>query len=144
MVFLQVEGYRNILKLNWKTAAFTSYKAFFENKSSGTNLPNLFSGKFLEKNICLVILHYQTKFRGLVAFTSCDIGQYVYCNFLLIRLLTHKFHVIRQPYLSNQTIISTWPKSQDEKLNMERAFKMKQNEFFIIFKGLSLKQIIFF
>ena len=43
--------------------------------------------------------------------------------------------------------MSTCPKSQDNNLNilrMERAFKMKYKVFFIIFEGLSLKQINFF
>ena len=48
-----------------------------------------------------------------------------------------------------QAVFSTWPKGQDKNLNIsrtKRAFKMKQKVFFIIFKGLSLKQIkrIFF
>ena len=36
------------------------------------------------------------------------------------------------------------PKKQDKKLNIlrtKRAFKMKQKAFFVIFEGLSLKQI---
>ena len=39
---------------------------------------------------------------------------------------------------------STWPKDQDKILNIlrtKRAFKMKPKVFFIIFKGLSLKQL---
>ena len=38
--------------------------------------------------------------------------------------------------LSNQAVLSTWPKSQDKKLNIlstKRAFKMKLKAFFIIF-----------
>ena len=45
---------------------------------------------------------------------------------------------------SNQAVIPTWPKSLDKNLNisrMERAFKTKQKAFFIIFKGLSIKEI---
>ena len=40
---------------------------------------------------------------------------------------------------------STWPKSRDKNLNIlrtKRAFKMKQKEFVIIFKGFSIKQIM--
>ena len=47
-------------------------------------------------------------------------------------------------YISNQAVFSTWPKSQDQKLNIFRTkkdFKMKEKLFFIIFKGLLLKQI---
>ena len=40
----QVEGYRNILKLNFISHAFTSYKAFLINKkTSGTSLVVLFA-----------------------------------------------------------------------------------------------------
>ena len=45
--------------------------------------------------------------------------------------------------LSLASSCSTWPKSQDKNLNIlavKRAFKMKK-AFYIIFKGLSLKQI---
>ena len=43
-----------------------------------------------------------TKFYCRIVFTSCDIGQYVFCNFLLTRLLRHKFQ--NEPYLSNQVV----------------------------------------
>ena len=33
-----------------------------------------------EKNISVVRFYYLTKFKCLVAFTSLDIGQYVYCQ----------------------------------------------------------------
>ena len=49
--------------------------------------------------------------------------------------------------LSNQAAFSAWPKSQDKNLNILRtkiAFKIKYKTFFIIFEGLSLKQIIIF
>ena len=36
-------------------------------------------------------LYWLTKFYCLAAFTSWDIGQYVYCNFLLTSLWRHKF-----------------------------------------------------
>ena len=47
--------------------------------------------------------------------------------------------------LFNQAVFHTWPKCRDKNLNilrMERAFKMKWKAFFIIFKGLSINQII--
>ena len=43
------------------------------------------------RNISHVILYWLTKFHCLLAFTSCDIGQYVYCNYLLPSLWHHKF-----------------------------------------------------
>ena len=57
---------------------------------------------------------------------SWDIGQYVYCNGLLTRLWRHKLWHF--PYLSNEAVSSTWPKSQDKSVNIlrtKRAFKMK-------------------
>ena len=80
----QVEGYRNILKLSWRPLAFTSYKAFLKNrKRSGISLRTSFSAWFLKKNLSLVIFYELTKFYCLVAFTSWDLGQYVYCSCLL-------------------------------------------------------------
>ena len=46
--------------------------------------------------------------------------------------------------LSNQAFFPTWPKSHDKDLNIlrtKRTFKMKWKAFFIIFKGLLVKQI---
>ena len=53
----QVDGYRKILKLSYRSLAFTSYKAFFKKnkKRPGTSFPLPFSVWFLNKNICLVI-----------------------------------------------------------------------------------------
>ena len=54
----QVEGYRNILKLNCISLAFTSYKAFLINKKmSGTSLVVLFAAWFLTKNIFLITFY---------------------------------------------------------------------------------------
>ena len=50
-------------------------------------------------------------------------------------------------YLSNQCVFLTFPESHDKNLNILRtkgAFKMKLKAFFIIFKGLSMKEIIQF
>ena len=49
------------------------------------SLPPSFSEWFLKKNISLVIFYYLTKFHCLAAFTSWDIGQYMYYNCLLTR-----------------------------------------------------------
>ena len=46
--------------------------------------------------------------------------------------------------VSNQAVFFTCTKSQCKNLNIlrkKRAFKMKSKAFFIIFEGLSLKQI---
>ena len=60
-------------------------------KTTCIYLPASFSARFLKKNISLVILFYLTKFQCLVVFTSWDIGQYVYCTYLLTRLWRHRF-----------------------------------------------------
>ena len=91
-IVCQVEDYRNWLKLSCRPLAFTSNKAFLKRKRrSGTSLPASFSAWFFKENISLVIFFYLTKFQCLVAFTSWDIGQYVYCNSLLTRLWRNKF-----------------------------------------------------
>ena len=50
--------------------------------------------------------------------------------------------VLELTYLSNQAFFPTRPKSYDKDLRTKRAFKIKQKAFFVIFKGLSMKQII--
>ena len=88
---------------------------------------------------CFILLTNQTHY--LIVFNLWDIEQYVLCNSLLTRLWLHKFR--NQPYLSNQTVFSVCSKFQDKDLNIlraKRSFKMKKN-IFIIFEGLSLKQI---
>ena len=91
-VVCEVEDYRKWLKLSCRPFAFTTHKAFFKNKNrSGTSLTASFSAWFLKKNIFFVILYYLTKFQFLVTFTSRDIGQYEYCNCLLIKSWRQKF-----------------------------------------------------
>ena len=139
LVFIvcKVENYRNILKLNRRRHAFTSYKAFLKNKKRFvTSLLASFSARFLKKNIFLDIFYCLTNLHCLVAFILWEILQYVYCNCLLTKLWHHKF--------SKLTVIKPffrWPKSQDKNLNIlrtKKTFKMKKRTFF---KGLSLKQI---
>ena len=78
-------------KLSCRLFAFTTYKAFLENKSrSGIILHASFTTWFLKKSISHVIFYYQIKFNCLFVFTSWDIGQYVCCNCLLTRLWRHK------------------------------------------------------
>ena len=89
---MPIEGYQNILKLSCRLLSFTSYKALLKNKkSSGTSLPASFSGWFFKNNISLVIFSYLTKFHCLVLFTSCNIGKYVCCNYLLTSLWLRRF-----------------------------------------------------
>ena len=61
-------------------------------------------------------------------------------NSLLTRLSRLNFEI----NLYNQAVFSTCPISQDKNLNIlrtKKAFKVKERAFFIIFEGLSLKQI---
>ena len=87
LIVCQVEDYRKWLKLSCSLFAFTSYKAFLKNKKrSGTIINASFPAWNLKKNISVVIFCYLIKLQYLVAFTSLDIGQYMYCNCLLARL----------------------------------------------------------
>ena len=79
---------------------------------------------FFKKNVCYVIFYYQTKFYCVIAFTSQDIGLFVFQNWLLTRLWCHK--IWNYSYLSSQVV--TWPKNQDKTLNilrMKRASEVK-------------------
>ena len=99
------------------------HKVFFKKQKSGFGPPVSFSGWFSKINI------------PLVAFTSWDIWQNVYRKYLLTRLWRHKFW--NSPYRSNQSVFSTWPKTEHKNLNIlrtKRAFKMKYS-IFIFFKG---------
>ena len=80
LIFCQVEDYQKWLKPSCRSLTFTSKKVFLKNKNrSGTSLRALFSAWFFGENISLVVFFYLTQFQCLVAFTSGDIGQYVYC-----------------------------------------------------------------
>ena len=58
LLYVQGEGYQNILKLRWRPFAFTAYTAFPKNKrKSGTSLLASFSTWFLKKNIPHVIFY---------------------------------------------------------------------------------------
>ena len=50
----------------------------------------------------MFLMLYSINWPNFIAFTSWDIGQYVYCNCLLTRLWRHKFQ--NQPDLSNQSV----------------------------------------
>ena len=86
-------------RLSCRPLAFTSHRAFLNNKKSGTSIPVSFSAWFLMRNISRVIFYYLAKFHCLVALISWDIGQYVYFNCLLTRLWRYKFR--NEPYPSN-------------------------------------------
>ena len=89
---------------------------------------------------CYILLSDQISLSGYPY--SWDIRQHVYCSCFLTKLWRHKFW--SQPYLSDQVVFYSWPKSQHKNQNIlitKRAFKMKWKAFYIIFKGISLKWI---
>ena len=71
----------------WKISEYWSRKV------SGSNFSTTFGVRFFEKNLPRVIFYYLIKFRCLVVFTSWDIGQYVYYNYLFPSLFPSLFPV---------------------------------------------------
>ena len=65
---------------------------------------------FTRKNVSHDKSYQLTRFHCLIAFTSWDIGQYVYCNCLLTRLWRYKFW--NWPYLSNQAVFLQYEKAK--------------------------------
>ena len=90
-IVCQVEGYRNILQLSCRPFALTHFLKKKHKEVHGTSFPSSFSAWFLKKNISLVIFYNLVKFNCLVAFTSWDVWQNMYCNCLLTELWRHKF-----------------------------------------------------
>ena len=85
-------GLSKYIEAKLETTCFYLIKGFFKNKKRpGTSFPASLSGWFSNKNVYLVIFNELTKLHFVVAFTSWDIGQYVYCNCLSTRLRGHKF-----------------------------------------------------
>ena len=69
-MYVQVKNWQNILKLRCWPIAFTSCKAFLENKKwSGISLFASFSTWSLKKNISYDLFYLLTKFYYLIAFT---------------------------------------------------------------------------
>ena len=78
-------------------------KVAFSEKRSGTSFSITFCVWFFKKNVSHVPFYYLTKFPCLIAFTSRDIGQYVYYICLLTSLWRHK--VWNWSYLFNQAVL---------------------------------------
>ena len=76
------------------------------------------------------MLYELTKFHCLNVFTSRDIGQYVYCNYLLTRLWCHKFWNFT--YFFNQAVFR-----HDQKSKI-KIWKGETKNIFLIFKRLSV------
>ena len=82
----QKQTAENCRLLIWRYTRF-----WFFRKESRTSFSSVFCVWFFNKKVFHVIFYYLTKFHGLIAFTSWDIEQYVYCNCLVTRLWHHKF-----------------------------------------------------
>ena len=64
--------------MNQKYAQF-----WFSRKGSGNSFSTTLCVWFFKKFVSHIFFYWQNKFHCLIAFTSWDIGQYVYCNCLL-------------------------------------------------------------
>ena len=92
---------------------------------------------FFRINFSHVIFNKMTKFQCRIAFTSWDIGQYVYCNCLLTRLWRHKLW--NRLYLSNQAVFLR----QDKNVNIlrtRRTFKIKYH-FYHFLRAFSCQKL---
>ena len=121
LMVCEVEDYRNILKLSCRPLAFASYET-----SLKISLPTLFSAWFLKKDIFLAIFYYLTKSHCLVALSSWDFGEYMYCNCLLTRFWRYNFFEINLIFLIK--LFFKGLKIQDKNLSIywtKKALEMK-------------------
>ena len=103
--------------------------------------PPHFVYDFSTKNVSHVIFDHFTKFNYLIAFTSWDIRQYVYCNCLLTRLWHHKFQ--NWPDIFNQAVFL--PKSQDKILNIweqKELLRWNKKHFSLLLKTFQLPKFV--
>ena len=112
-------------------------------KVSGNYFSTTFCAWFFKKNVYHVIFYSLAKFHCLIAFTSWDFGQCVYCNCLLTKLGRHKFW--NQPYLSNQVVFLNDQKVKTKMLiYWKRKELLRKNEkyFSIFLKDFQLPKMI--
>ena len=125
--YIQVEDYRNILKLTCWLLAFISYQTFLKNKKrSETNLLVFLSTLLLKNNIFHVIFLLKILGNSCIVITYFPVDEFI--NFEI--------------NLSHQIAFLHDQKSRDKNLNIwrtKRPFKMKEKTFFMIVKGFSLK-----
>ena len=86
-------GISKYIEIKLQITYFYFIYSSFKNKKKSGSSPASLTVWFLKKNISLVIFYYLTKCEYLVAITSWDIEQYVYCNCLLTRLWRHKLWI---------------------------------------------------
>ena len=115
LMYVQVENYRNILKLSCRALAFIKFFCFFKKSLELVSLPD-FLHDFWRK---IVLLLYFINWPNVIAWLP-----------LFREILGNTYIVIVNQLDKNLDI-----------LRSKRAFKMKGKAFFIIFKGFSLKGI---
>ena len=106
-------------------------------KSLGIVFLPHFMYDFFNKNFSCYVLLW-TKFHFLNAFTSWDIGQYVYCSYLF-----HKFR--NQSYLSNQTVFINDQKVKTKTLiswEREKLWRWNKKHLSPFLKGFQLPKIV--
>ena len=124
VIVCQVEGYQNILRLNFRPLTFTSYKPFLRNKRrSRSSLRDLFFALFLKKNVIfeekyyLVTLYYLTEFHSLGAFTLGNICIISACQpgCFAINVEINLVFLIKPFYLDDQKVRQKFKYFEKEK-----------------------------
>ena len=116
---------------------------WFFKKGSGNSFSTTFCEWFFKKNVFQVMFYQPTKFHCLIAFTSWDIGQYVYCKCLLSRLWRQRFW--NQPDLSNQAVFLH---DQNVRTKIEISWERKEpltwnkKHFLSCLKGFQLPKAV--
>ena len=99
-LYVQVEGYQNMLKLTCWYLALTSWKFFLRN--SGLKLVSQpYVLHVFWRKILLTL--YSVNWPNFIAFTSWDIGRCIYCNQLFASWWRRKFW--NQPLSSYQAVL---------------------------------------
>ena len=93
-LYLGRPSFGHVIKTNYKISVYDREMCciliWFLIRSSGTGFSTTFCVWLFKKHICHATFYYVTKFHCLVAFTSRDIRQYVYCSYLFPGLSCHK------------------------------------------------------
>ena len=121
LLHVQVEGYRNVLKLSCGPLAFISYKTFLKkNKRSGTSLSVSFFTWFLKNYLYLTL--YSVIWQKFIIWLPLllEMLDNMCINCLLPRLRRQKFW--KYPELSYQVVLPHDQKSQSKNLNIERSY----------------------
>ena len=80
-------GISKYIEIKLQATCFHLIQIFCNKKMRSTaSISASLSAWYFKRNTFLIIFYYLSKFYCLVPFTSWDIGQYMYCNYLLTRL----------------------------------------------------------